>query len=119
MSTALNVLGTPLVPCSFDPLTGWYRDGCCHTDAQDLGSHVICAKVTVSFLNHQMEHGNDLITPRPEHRFRGLKPATAGAYAPCAGARPARTAVRRPWCWKARTRVRWSTCCWTGCASTP
>jgi uncharacterized protein (DUF2237 family) len=72
--TALNVLGTELVPCSYDPLTGWYRDGCCHTDAQDLGSHVICARVTVEFLNFQMERGNDLITPRPEHRFRGLKP---------------------------------------------
>ena len=71
---ALNVLGTALIPCGYDPLTGWYRDGCCHTDAQDLGSHVICARVTVEFLNFQMERGNDLITPRPEHRFRGLKP---------------------------------------------
>jgi hypothetical protein len=48
---ALNVLGTPLVPCSYDPLTGWYRDGCCHTDAQDHGSHVICARMTPAFLN--------------------------------------------------------------------
>jgi uncharacterized protein len=74
MSRARNVLGTALVPCSFDPLTGFYRDGCCHTDANDAGSHVICAKLTVGFLNHQMELGNDLITPRPEHRFRGLQP---------------------------------------------
>lgn len=73
-SRALNVLGTALVPCGYDPLTGWYRDGCCHTDAQDLGSHVICAKVTAAFLNFQVERGNDLITPRPEHRFRGLTP---------------------------------------------
>ena len=72
--TALNVLGTALVPCSYDPLTGWYRDGCCHTDEQDHGSHVVCARVTVEFLNFQMERGNDLITPRPESRFRGLKP---------------------------------------------
>lgn len=72
--TALNVLGTPLVPCSFDPLTGWYRDGCCHTDTQDRGSHVICCQVTVEFLNRQLEAGNDLITPRPEFRFPGLKP---------------------------------------------
>jgi len=71
---ALNVMGTPLVPCSYDPLTGWYRDGCCHTDEHDAGSHVICARVTVEFLNFQMERGNDLITPRPEHRFKGLKP---------------------------------------------
>jgi uncharacterized protein len=71
---ARNVLGGPLQPCSYDPLTGWYRDGCCHTDAQDHGSHVICAKMTVTFLNFQMERGNDLITPRPEFRFPGLKP---------------------------------------------
>ena len=71
---ALNVLGTELVPCSYDPLTGWLRDGCCHTDAYDAGSHVICTSVTVEFLNHQFERGNDLITPSPEHRFAGLKP---------------------------------------------
>ncbi len=71
---ARNVLGTPLVPCSFDPLTGWTRDGCCHTDAHDRGSHVICCRVTVEFLNRQLERGNDLITPRPELRFPGLKP---------------------------------------------
>jgi uncharacterized protein (DUF2237 family) len=72
--TALNVQGTPLVPCSYDPLTGWLRDGCCHTDANDAGSHLVCARMTVSFLNFQFERGNDLITPRPEFRFRGLKP---------------------------------------------
>ena len=70
----LNVLGTELVPCSYDPLTGWFRDGCCHTDAQDAGSHVICARMTMEFLNQQFERGNDLITPRPEYRFKGLKP---------------------------------------------
>ncbi len=74
MKAARNVLGTPLAPCSFDPLTGWMRDGCCHTDAQDAGSHVVCARMTPAFLNHQMERGNDLITPRPEARFPGLKP---------------------------------------------
>lgn len=72
--TARNVLGTELVPCSYDPLTGWRRDGCCHTDERDAGSHVICARMTVSFLNFQMERGNDLITPRPALRFAGLKP---------------------------------------------
>ncbi len=74
LKAALNVLGTALVPCSYDPLTGWFRDGCCRTDAQDAGSHVICARVTVGFLNYQMERGNDLITPRPQFRFAGLKP---------------------------------------------
>ena len=73
VSDALNVLGTPLVACSFDPLTGWHRDGCCHTDEHDAGSHVICAKVTVEFLNFQMERGNDLITPRPSSAFAGLE----------------------------------------------
>ncbi len=73
MST-LNVLGTPLVPCSYDPLTGYYRDGCCTTDAQDSGSHVICARVTQAFLDFSVARGNDLVTPRPEYRFRGLQP---------------------------------------------
>ena len=71
---ALNVLGEPLQPCSYAPLTGWWRDGCCHTDAQDTGSHVVCARMTMVFLNFQFERGNDLITARPEARFRGLKP---------------------------------------------
>ena len=74
MAGAHNVLGGELQACSFDPLTGWARDGCCHTDAGDRGSHVVCAKMTVEFLNFQMERGNDLITPRPQLRFRGLKP---------------------------------------------
>lgn len=73
-SEPLNVLGTPLVPCSYDPLTGFFRDGCCNTDAQDQGSHVICAKVTQAFLDYSLQQGNDLITPRPQYRFAGLKP---------------------------------------------
>ena len=70
---ALNVLGTPLVPCSYDPLTGYYRDGCCNTDAHDHGSHVVCSKVTQAFLDFSLARGNDLVTPRPEYRFAGLK----------------------------------------------
>jgi uncharacterized protein (DUF2237 family) len=70
---AKNVLGSPLVPCSYDPLTGYFRDGCCHTDAQDAGSHVICARVTQAFLEFSTRRGNDLVTPRPEYRFRGLR----------------------------------------------
>lgn len=69
----LNVLGTPLVPCSYDPLTGYFRDGCCQTDERDQGSHVICAKVTQAFLDFSRQRGNDLITPRPDYRFPGLK----------------------------------------------
>lgn len=72
--TALNVLGTPLQACSFDPLTGFFRDGCCNTDEQDHGTHVVCAKVTDAFLAYSMKRGNDLVTPRPEYRFQGLKP---------------------------------------------
>ena len=69
----INVLGQPLVPCSYDPLTGYFRDGCCKTDATDTGSHLICARVTAEFLTFSQERGNDLSTPRPEYRFKGLK----------------------------------------------
>ena len=69
---ALNVLGQPLVPCSFDPLTGFFRDGCCKTNAADLGSHLVCAIVTDDFLQFSLKRGNDLITPRPEYQFPGL-----------------------------------------------
>jgi uncharacterized protein (DUF2237 family) len=71
---ALNVLGTELLPCSYDPLTGYYRDGCCNTGADDGGVHVVCVKVTADFLAYSQRQGNDLSTPRPEFRFRGLKP---------------------------------------------
>lgn len=69
-----NVLGTDLVPCSYDPLTGYFRDGCCNTDATDTGSHLVCVRVTGEFLVFSASRGNDLATPRPEHRFAGLKP---------------------------------------------
>ena len=69
-----NVLGTSLVPCSYDPLTGYFRDGCCITDESDRGSHLVCARVTQAFLAFSLKRGNDLITPRPEYRFQGLKP---------------------------------------------
>jgi hypothetical protein len=73
MST-LNVLGTELQACSFDPLTGFFRDGCCRTDEHDRGSHVVCARVTAEFLAFSRKRGNDLVTPRPALRFAGLKP---------------------------------------------
>jgi uncharacterized protein len=72
--TDLNVLGAELEPCGMDPLTGFYRDGCCSTGPQDLGSHTICAVVTAEFLEHQRGIGNDLSTPRPEYHFPGLVP---------------------------------------------
>jgi uncharacterized protein (DUF2237 family) len=72
--SATNVLGTELVPCSYDPLTGYFRDGCCNTDESDSGSHLVCVKVTSDFLAFSAAKGNDLVTPRPEYRFAGLKP---------------------------------------------
>ncbi|MCB9681869.1 MAG: DUF2237 domain-containing protein [Alphaproteobacteria bacterium] len=71
---ARNVLGGPLVACSFEPLTGWFRDGCCRTDAQDRGEHTVCAQVTATFLAFSRAAGNDLSTPAPEHGFPGLQP---------------------------------------------
>jgi uncharacterized protein (DUF2237 family) len=71
---ARNVLGGPLAECSRAPLTGWFRDGCCRTDANDHGSHTVCAVVTAEFLAFSKGAGNDLSTPRPEHRFPGLQP---------------------------------------------
>ena len=69
-----NVLGTELLPCSYDPLTGYFRDGCCNTDASDMGSHLVCVRVTKEFLAFSSACGNDLVTPQPRHRFAGLKP---------------------------------------------
>lgn len=71
---ARNVLGGELGECSTDPMTGFHRDGCCSTGPDDLGSHTVCAVVSAEFLEHQRAVGNDLITPRPEYRFPGLKP---------------------------------------------
>jgi uncharacterized protein len=69
-----NVLGGELEPCSSDPLTGFYRDGCCRSGVEDVGSHTICAVVTAEFLEHQRSIGNDLSTPVPRFRFPGLAP---------------------------------------------
>lgn len=69
-----NVFGQPLMPCSVDPVTGFYRDGCCHTGPEDMGSHTVCAVMTAAFLTFTRAQGNDLSTPRPEFGFPGLKP---------------------------------------------
>ena len=74
MAPSLNVLGGPLQPCSMDPLTGFYRDGCCNTGPEDRGSHTVCVVVNAEFLALSKYLGNDLSTPRPEYRFAGLKP---------------------------------------------
>lgn len=68
------MLGGELEPCGTEPLTGFYRDGCCRTGAQDIGSHTICGVVTAEFLEHQRRIGNDLVTPVPQYRFPGLVP---------------------------------------------
>jgi uncharacterized protein (DUF2237 family) len=74
MTDDLNVLGGELDTCGTDPLTGFYRDGCCSTGPEDLGSHTVCVVVSAEFLAHQRGVGNDLVTPRPEYGFTGLKP---------------------------------------------
>ena len=72
--TARNVLGGALADCSHDPLTGYFRNGCCETGPMDLGSHTVCAVVTADFLQFSYTRGNDLITPRPDFAFPGLRP---------------------------------------------
>ena len=73
-SSARNVLGGPLIACCMEPRTGFFRDGHCHTGPQDLGSHTVCAQLTAEFLRFSVARGNDLVTPRPEFGFPGLRP---------------------------------------------
>ena len=73
-SQASNVLGAPLQPCGFAPLTGFYRDGCCHTGPGDRGLHTVCMRATAEFLRFSRAAGNDLSTPVPEYGFPGLQP---------------------------------------------
>ncbi len=72
--THKNIFGEPLIPCCYEPLTGFYRDGFCRTDEQDTGRHVVCAIMTAEFLDFTRSRGNDLSTPRPMYAFPGLKP---------------------------------------------
>ncbi|MCH9752284.1 MAG: DUF2237 domain-containing protein [Alphaproteobacteria bacterium] len=74
VKTAKNVLGNELASCSQSPLTGFFRDGCCNTGPMDHGMHTVCVTVTAEFLQYSFNRGNDLITPRPEFQFPGLKP---------------------------------------------
>ena len=69
-----NLFGEPLIPCSTNPMTGFYRTGCCDTGPEDLGEHTVCAVMTEAFLDFSKKMGNDLSTPRPEFMFSGLKP---------------------------------------------
>lgn len=72
--TKKNVLGGALQPCCFDPVTGYFRDGYCRTDASDRGRHVVCAQVTAAFLDFTKRRGNNLSSPAPEYGFPGLDP---------------------------------------------
>jgi len=74
MTEQINVVGGVLEPCGSDPVTGFYRDGCCNTGPDDVGNHTVCAVVTVEFLAHQQAVGNDLSTPMPRYGFAGLRP---------------------------------------------
>ncbi len=78
-----NVLGEKLESCSENPMTGWFRDGCCNTNEIDHGVHTVCAKVTKKFLEWAKKEGNDLITPHPEFGFPGLK--EGDSWCVCAG----------------------------------
>jgi uncharacterized protein (DUF2237 family) len=69
-----NVIGGPLEPCGTEPVTGFFRDGCCRPDPRGMGTHLVCAVVTEEFLDHQQSIGNDLVTRRPEYGFPGLNP---------------------------------------------
>jgi len=83
MNPSINVLGSELKPCSMDPLTGWFRDGCCNTDHRDHGSHTVACILTQTFLEFAKSKGNDLISPAPQFGFPGLKPGDR--WCVCAG----------------------------------
>ena len=94
--TERNVLGGPLEPCGTDPVTGYYRDGCCSSGPEDLGLHTICAVMTAEFLEHQKAIGNDLSTPMPQYRFPGLVPGDRWCVTALNWARAYRDGVAAP-----------------------
>ena len=94
--TERNVLGGELESCSTDPLTGFFRDGCCSTGPEDVGSHTICAVVTAEFLEHQRGIGNDLSTTRPQYGFPGLVPGDRWCVTVVNWARAQREGVAAP-----------------------
>ncbi len=94
--TERNVLGGPLEPCGTDPVTGYYRDGCCSSGKEDAGLHTICAVMTDEFLEHQRSIGNDLSTPMPQYRFPGLVPGDRWCVTALNWARAYRDGVAAP-----------------------
>ncbi len=91
-----NVLGGELEPCSTEPMTGFFRDGCCNTGEEDRGSHTICAVATQEFLEHQRVIGNDLSTPMPLYGFPGLEPGDRWCVTALNWARAHRDGVAAP-----------------------
>jgi uncharacterized protein (DUF2237 family) len=96
MDDQRNVLGGVLEPCGTDPVTGFYRDGCCTTGPEDAGSHTICAVVTEEFLEHQRRIGNDLSSPMPAYGFPGLVPGDRWCVTAVNWARAARDGRAAP-----------------------
>ena len=113
-----NVLGGISTSARSHPMTGFFRNGCCDTGAEDVGMHTVCAVMTAEFLAFSRAAGNDLSTPRPEFGFPGLSPATAGACARRAGRRRWMPAPRRRWCCAPRTRGRSTIARWTTSSGT-
>ena len=92
------MLGGPLQPCSVEPLTGFYRDGCCNTGREDIGLHTVCVVMTAEFLAFSKARGNDLSTPMPQYGFAGLKPGDRWCLCAAAGRRRSTPAPRRRSC---------------------
>ena len=113
---AKNVLGGDLEPCSFDPLTGFYRNGCCTTGADDTGAHVVCARVTPAFLEYSKQAGNDLTAPQPGSAVSSQE--TGGACAPPVGRRRSRRAWHLRSCSRRPTSGPWNGSTWTICVAT-
>ena len=115
-----NVMGGILDICSTKPMTGFFRNGCCDTGAEDLGSHTVCAVMTAEFLAFSKAAGNDLSTPHPGVRLRrSASRATAGACARRAGRRRWMPAPRRASCCAPPTKARWTTARWRTSSGTP
>ena len=118
--TDLNVLGGELEPCGTDPMTGFFRDGCCSTGPEDLGSHTICAVVTADFLEHQRSIGNDLSTPMPQYHFPGLVPGDRWCVTAVNWLRgPRGRATPLRWCWRPPTCAPSTSCRSRPSRSTP
>ena len=109
---AQNVLGDELQPCNYDPLTGFYRDGCCNTGAEDAGVHTVCTRVTAEFLEFSASVGNDLSTPHPEFGFDGLRAGDQWCLCAPRGRRPSRRASHPRSCWRRHMPPHSSGCSW-------